>query len=206
MHTDSHLPSSPRTRITNRAKALKKSVLSISGNTIPTDSLTEELRNGYHQATESPRTQNNPYRKFINDYNTLLYSFPGFPDVMMKALILREQGNMYAVAKFLKSRGWGNPTSQLTMFDDKTNQHITAQYFWGIDKPEYCTFLENKPVGTYFIVLSPPAYLIYFLTEDGISTQRVSNLNINSINLSNLPLYAPLKRDDSISIMDLLIF
>lgn len=213
-------PSSSRTNITEKAKALivrkrsKKDLFQVTNDLIiPSISLprrkTVNESSSYRNQSPyiSPRLQS-PYRTFVNDYNTLLFSFPGFPEAMMKSLILREEGNMFTVARFLKSRGWGEPgVKYRSKFNNTTDAHIQIQHFWGINKPEYVVHLQNKPIGTYYIVLVKPKYVMYYVTQVGIKSHRLSTLDTHpNCSEPGIKYFIPLSRCIDIPLSDLLLF
>ena len=147
----------------------------------------------------------NPYKKFISNYKLLLNSFPEFPKIMMKTLVLREKGNLKAVYKFLVKRGWKSLNK--VHFRNHIDLHIQIDHFWGIDKPEYSSILDDKPLGTYFIVLSAPVYYIYFKCLDGIKKQHIPTPDILSLPRCNTINYTkPLIRPKKITLEELIIF
>lgn len=144
-----------------------------------------------------------PHRKFLNDYNTLLFLFPEFPKAMMETLVIRELGNMKAVASFLLSRGWGSKKSLTDGLSHSINPHIDVKYFWGPDRPEYVAKLQKEQNGSYYTVFSPPhTYLIYFKNERGLIEQG----QICSPHVESKKLIYPLSRPEFIKTKELLVF
>ena len=149
----------------------------------------------------------NPYRKFLADFHILIKSFPDFPSVMMKTLVQREKGNMVAVSKFLQARGWKPIGNFLQILQNSENIHFTMSSFWGVDKPEYSSILEDKSPGSYFIVLCVPVYFVYYKSIDGIKKQRVPTPDLQSLPKSKTIHYTnPISRPIDISSNDLLVF
>ena len=149
----------------------------------------------------------NPYRKFLADFHVLIKSYPDFPSVMMKTLVQREKGNMVAVSRFLQARGWKPIGNFLQILQNSANIHFTISSFWGVDKPEYSKILEDKPPGSYFIVLCVPVYFVYYKTSFGIKKERVPTPDLPSLPKSKTILYTnPISRPNDISANDLLVF
>ena len=149
----------------------------------------------------------NPYRRFLSDFNILIKSFPNFPSMMMKTLVQREKGNMVVVSKFLQSRGWKSSGYALNLLQNSRNIHFTISSFWGVDKPEYSSILEDKSPGSYFIVLCVPVYFVYYKTSCGIKKERVPTPDLQSLPKSKTIFFTnPISRPIDISSNDLLVF
>ena len=158
--------------------------------------------------TRSIKKQENSIKKFQSDYNNLIKLYPEFPPVMMKTLVVRENGNMKAVCRFLKSRGW-KQAEDVTMpkFQDDDNIHIKTLHFWGIDNSVYSTILDNKEIGSFISVYSSTSYYIYLKTKEGIKKLAVPSLNISELPIANvLNITKPVNRFTTIKPSDLIIF
>ena len=90
----------------------KHSFSSVSQKSIVPPPTTSPRAVGFLSMVETPTsvTEKNEQDKMLYDFNILLFLFPGFPKAMMKALVVREEGNMKAVAEYLKLKGWGQTT------------------------------------------------------------------------------------------------
>ena len=147
-----------------------------------------------------------PYKQFINEYFSLQESFPEFPSIMLQTLVIREKGNMDAVYRFLVSRGWKSIQGKLFLSNTK-NILFSIPYFWGVDKPEYLRNLKKQEEGSFFVVFSPPTYLIYFKTSNEIKKQQIPTPDIQALPKSDrILLTKPLPRPHFISDCNLLGF
>ena len=147
----------------------------------------------------------NPYRTFKMQYSKLLNAFPDFPTKMMKTLVIREQGNLKSVYKFLISNGWKCSCKRLSFKDEKLF-HITMKHFWGEDRPYYINTLDTKKIGSYFYVIKDCEYYIYYKDSIGIQKQKISNPLISVKLYFKNESYFPLSRSNRVSDEDLLFF
>ena len=96
---------------------------------------------------------NNPRDVLLFNYKLLQYGFPDFPDTMLRALLVREQGSGLFTANQLLERGWGRGKflSELRQLSKDPNPLLTLKYFWGKFSVDYQTILEQggKP-GEFF--------------------------------------------------------
>lgn len=167
------------------------------------------LNRTYDSTTSrSIKKQENSVKKFQSDYNTLIKLYPEFPAVMMKTLIIRENGNMKSVCKFLKSRGWKQAEDvPMPKFQNDDNLHIKTLHFWGIDNSVYSTILEKKEIGSFISVYSSKSYYIYLKSNEGIKKHAVPSLNISELPIASvLNITTPVNRFTTIKASDLLIF
>ena len=150
----------------------------------------------------------NSIKKFQSDYLVLLKLYPEFPSIMMKTLVIRENGNMKAVCSFLKSRGWKKADGvKMPRFENDVNQHVKTLHFWGVDNSIYSKALEKKEIGSYFTVYSSGSYYIYFKTMDDIKRYAIPALDFSEFPIVKLLNIAkPVNRPSSINISDLIIF
>ena len=106
----------------------------------------------------------NPRDKLLYDYQMMENLFPDFPKAMLNALVIREQGNMKAVASYLLDKGWGKSGPLINTLSTTENSHFTVKYFWGNLKPSYLEELKTNPVGSYFTAFEMPnRYALYIL-------------------------------------------
>ena len=154
----------------------------------------------------SPRSRNlymenvNARERLIADYQMLVYSFPEFPEAMLKALVIREQGNMKMVAIYLLERGWGKPSPLLDVISNTENTHFTVHYFWGELTPSHIDKLKKQPAGSYFTALTlPKTYALYRINGQGeVQTEYLESPDIVGVPLDMTKLTNPLTRPRSI--------
>lgn len=155
----------------------------------------------------SHQSEQEPYRRLMNEFNVLLFLFPDFPKAMMKTLVFREKGNTRVVANFLKSRGWGNNDPLILTLSSKIHLHVELEYFWGLDKPEFRKKLSKQPCGSFFVSFKKPkTYLLCFVNKSGqIDQNRIASPRVEANDHSTIFINNPLKRPDSIPIQDILL-
>ena len=162
---------------------------------------------GFLSMVESSPMERNEQDKMLYDFNILLFLFPGFPKAMMKALIVREEGNMRAVAEYLKLKGWGQTTKVdlISTISNSTSLHFKIPYFWGKFKRNHLKILSKYDSGYYFTCFAyPNNYYLCCVNTSGETTKvPLESPKIPKLYEQLFSLTHPITRPDSISIHDL---
>merc|ERR1719359_399593 len=101
-----------------------------------------------HNATSQP---SDPNASFVLEFERLHTLFPDFPSLMLKILLLREEGRGQMVYQQLISRGW-TPTRRPSKRDrlaNESNALFVTNYYWGMWRPEYVKTLSKQKPGTF---------------------------------------------------------
>jgi len=152
-------------------------------------------------------TEKNEQDKMLYDFNILVFLFPGFPKAMMKALIVREEGNMRAVAEYLKMKGWGQTTKVdlISTISNSTSLHFKIPYFWGKFKRNHLKILAKYDCGYYFTCFAYPNnyYLCCVNTKGETTKVPLESPKVPQLYEQLFSLTHPIPRPESISIHDL---
>jgi hypothetical protein len=108
----------------------------------------------------------NSQERLQRDYYLLRKLFPDFPEQMLLALVLREQGRSHDVALFLRDRGWGRASDRSTDIDSLStveSPQLTVPYFWGLSRPDPHAMKRFKPGSFFTILKAPNEYYLVFL-------------------------------------------
>ena len=130
--------------------------------------------------------------------------FPNFPDSMLQVLILREDGNTKNTAKSLIKRGWKPQRKHLKSLHKNPCPLLQIPYYWGTWKTEYIQKLKRKPNGTYITCVVKSKPTICFVKDKQIFMQQILYPSVNTDCIIKFNLSSPLKRLDSISLIDLI--
>ena len=156
------------------------------------------------RSTKSIKIQS-AHKKFLSDYSNLIKLYPDFPSIMLKTLIVRERGNLRAVSRFLKSRGWKQSDVTVSRFENDEHSHVKTLHFWGLDNPAYYNVLEKKEIGSFFTVYSSGSYYIYFKTLTVVKKHAIPALDFANLPIAQLlSVSRPIYRPSSIQIADLI--
>jgi len=151
--------------------------------------------------------ERNEQDKMLYDFNILVFLFPGFPKAMMKALIVREEGNMRAVAEYLKMKGWGQTTKVdlISTISNSTSLHFKIPYFWGKFKRNHLKILAKYDCGYYFTCFAYPNnyYLCCVNTKGETTKVPLEGAKVSQLYEQLFSLTHPIPRPESISIHDL---
>ena len=130
--------------------------------------------------------------------------FPNFPDSMLQVLILREDGNINNIAKSLIKKGWKPKSKHLKSLRKNPCPLLQIPYYWGTWKKEYIKKLKRKPNGTYITCVVKSKPTICFVKDKQIFMQQILYPSVNTDCIIKFNLSSPLKRLDSISLIDLI--
>jgi hypothetical protein len=123
----------------------------------------------------SPRFTQSPLERVQKDYDSLCSFFPDFPAKMIRALLIREQGDASAVYKFLLQRGWTvsserSPRSAVHLLSREKSPHITTAYYWGPYQSSYLRILSKASPDAFFTAHNPQQpeqYILCFKLDNG---------------------------------------
>ena len=162
----------------------------------------------------SARISSTPCEKQLKDFyleqdklsgmKMLNNMFPNFPDSMLQVLILREDGNINNIAKSLIKKGWKPKSKHLKSLRKNPCPLLQIPYYWGTWKKEYIKKLKRKPNGTYITCVVKSKPTICFIRDKQIFMQQILYPSVNTDCIIKFNLSSPLKRLDSISLIDLM--
>lgn len=125
------------------------------------------------------RNQNNPDEQ----YKKLYSCFLNFPLKMLNYLIVRNNGNCYAVHRYLTSKGW-TATTKRKEFTDQVDPHFSTDYYFGtnINESELETIFKSAEAGsflTFYKYSSNQHGFTYFVcakTKNNVNSSFVETL------------------------------
>lgn len=134
--------------------------------------------------------------KMFFDYQMIGYLFPDFPKSMLDILVVRERGNMKAVALYLLHKGWGKTSPLIDALSSSEDPHFTVKYFWGLLKESYLEELKTKPTGTYFTAIElPNNYSMFVHSGSGeILKEQIKAPSVEEVPAECSKLKFPLER------------